>query len=269
MLIKSKIGVSLALIFLSAAMAAPTLADDVRVGTTGGYLPFTAQDAGGNWIGYDIDIVTEACKRAGHACTFVQNPWDSIIPSLVTKRFDVIVSGMSITDARRQKVDFTVAYADTPAWIIGAKNNPAFDSVADFKATTVALKGKTIGVLTGNIYEAFVRKEIPDAQIRFYPTQEQANLDLVSGRIDATIQDAGALGDFLKSADGTNFRQVGPNITASDFPLLGEGLGFALRKEDSKLTEGFNKVLLDMRADGTIRSTSEKWVGYDMTPKSQ
>lgn len=249
------------------AASATTFAQgQVRIGTTGGYAPFTAQNAAGQWEGFDIDVVMEACKRIQTQCTIIQNPWEGIIPSLIAKRFDVIISGMSINDERRQKIDFTRAYADTPAWFV-AKKDSLLQSAKSFGDVKLALNGKSLGMTTGSIFERFGNVNLPGTHLRFYSNQETMNLDLATGRLDAVMQDAAALQKFIKSKEGEKFQQFGPGLTGADFPMLGEGLGMGVRKDDPELTKKLSTAVLGMRQDGTIRTLSMKWVGYDMTPK--
>jgi lysine-arginine-ornithine-binding protein len=260
--IKGTLAIAAVLFATTSAFAAETL----RVGTTGGYLPFTSQNANGDWEGYDVDVAREVCKRTKMECEFVQTAWDGIIPALMTKRFDAILAGMSINDERRKKINFSVAYGDTPAWFISNKSS-ALQSAKTIDEVRTALKGKTLGMTTGSIYEAFAKANLEGVTLRFYPKQDEVNLDLQAGRLDAVMQDSVALQDFLKSDNGKGFGPFGPALTGADFPVLGEGLGIGMRKEDTALLELMNKAVSEMRSDGTIKTLSEKWTGVDMSPR--
>ncbi len=86
-------------------------AQAIRIGTEGAYEPWNYVDANGNLAGLDIDVMNELCKRAGLECTFVQTAWDTIIPNLNAGNYDVIAAGMSITDERKQSINFTADYS--------------------------------------------------------------------------------------------------------------------------------------------------------------
>src|SRR5690606_11138088 len=120
--------------------------------------------------------------------------------ALLNRRYDVILAGMSITDERRQTIDFTSGYATTPGVFVALKDNALSgqqfsggvkDQVNQLKE---ALAGKTVGVQTGTIHQNFLEDELKGIQLRAYPRQEDVNLDLVAGRIDALLADYGALG---------------------------------------------------------------------------
>jgi arginine/ornithine transport system substrate-binding protein len=187
----------------------------------------------------------------------VAQDWDGIIPGLIAKKYDAIVASMSITEERKKQVDFTAKYYNTPAKFVAKKG-------AGIEITKEGLTGKIIGVQVSTIHENFARDNFGDvAEIKAYDTQENANLDLVAGRVDVLLADSVALDEgFLKTDLGKDFEFVGPDFT--DKKWFGEGAGIALRKEDAALRDAFNAAIAEIRKDGTYKKIQDKYFTYDV-----
>ena len=145
-------------------------AEKIKIGTEGAYPPWNSKDAAGNLIGFEVELANELCKIMKHNCTIVEQDWDGMIPALVSRKFDAIMAGMSITDERKKTINFSQGYADEVASLAvmkGSKNEGLktlsainlTDINADEQATldtlTKAFKGKTIGVQTATIHQNF------------------------------------------------------------------------------------------------------------------
>jgi lysine-arginine-ornithine-binding protein len=228
----------------------------VKIGTEGAYPPFNSIDPSGELVGFDIDIAKALCGAADLECEFVVQDWDGIIPGLIAKKYDAIVASMSITDKRREVVDFTDKYYNTPAKFIAAKG-------ADFDISPEGLAGKAVGVQRATIHEDFLRGEFPEVDVRAYATQDEANADLVSGRLDLVMADSVALLEgFLNTEEGQDFEFVGPDY--SDPKYHGEGAGIAIRKGEDDLRALFNEAIDQIRADGTYQAINEKYFEFDV-----
>ena len=129
-------------------------ADKLKIGTEGAYPPFNLIDASGKVVGFDIDIANALCAKMDVECEVVTSDWDGIIPALNAKKFDMIVASMSITDERKQAVDFTNPYYTNKLQFIGPKGT-------EFKTDKDSLKGKVIGAQRATIAGA-VRRESLD-----------------------------------------------------------------------------------------------------------
>jgi lysine-arginine-ornithine-binding protein len=229
---------------------------DVKIATEGAYPPFNFVDAGGKLQGFDVDIANALCEKMQAKCEVVAQAWDGIIPGLLEKKYDAIVASMAITEERKQKVDFTGKYYQTPAKFVAKKG-------AGLDISKEGLKGKTIGVQVSTIHENFVRDNFGDATIKTYDTQENANLDLAAGRLDAILADSVALDEgFLKTDAGKDFEFVGPDFT--DKKWFGEGAGIAVRKEDPQLRDALNAAIDAIRQDGTYKKLNDKYFTFDI-----
>lgn len=230
---------------------------ELRVGVDAAYKPFTYKTEDGKLTGFDIDIANALCDQIKAKCSFVEQNWDGIIPALNARKFDVIISSMSITDDRRRAVDFTDKYYETPTRIVAKAGSPI--------STPETLKGKRVGVLKASVQEQYAQKVLAPAGaiVVGYDTQEQVYLDLKSGRIDATVADAVEAGEgFLKSADGKGFAFVGPELR--DPKIFGYGAGVALRKSDADLRDKLNAALKVIRSNGVYKKINDKYFSFDV-----
>ena len=144
--------VILAIAMTSLSVAAMAQAKELKVAIDPTYEPFTFKTADGKPTGFDVDIANAVCEQVKRKCVFVEQVWDSMIPGLQAKKYDVIISSMSITEDRLKVVDFTDKYYNTPSRIV-VKNDIKFSDVA-------SLKGKKIGVLKGSTQEKYANAEL-------------------------------------------------------------------------------------------------------------
>lgn len=272
-----KFGVTLAAAAVLALAALPASAETkkVRIGTEGAYAPFNFIDSNGELQGFDVDIAKALCASANFECEFVVQDWDGIIPGLLAEKYDAIIASMSITEERKEVVDFTGKYYNTPAKFVAKKGSgitilasgDEAGSVSDMDAVELnadGLKGKIVGVQSATTHENFLNDNMADiVEIRVYGTQEEANLDLVAGRVDMLLADSVAIDDgFLKTSDGEGFEFVGPGI--ADSRWFGDGAGIAVRKGEEELREALNDAIAKIRADGTYKKINDKYFEFDV-----
>jgi octopine/nopaline transport system substrate-binding protein len=252
-----------------------TYADNIKIGTEGAYPPWNSKDAAGNLIGFEVELANELCKIMKHNCTIVEQDWDGMIPALVSRKFDAIMAGMSITDERKKTINFSQGYADEVASLAvmkGSKNEGLktlsainlTDINAEEQATldtlVKAFKGKTIGVQTATIHQNFLDSGLMGKiKVRTYKTQDEVNLDLVAGRIDAALAAAVAFTDYAEKS-GKGVVLTGPTFAGGDF---GNGVGVGIRKGDSELINDFNAAIDKARDDGIISRLAIKHFGFD------
>ncbi len=225
------------------------------------YPPFTTQDASGKWVGFEVDLMNAVCAAEQMKCEMVGTAWDGIIPALNSNKIDVIWSSMSITAERKKAVDFTDHYYNTPGEIIALKSTPMKLTLTD----DAALKGKIIGVQTSTVHANYIAKHYGSlVTVKTYDTQDNANADLVAGRVDAVMADSVALDDFLKSEQGGEC-DVKLIIPADyDRAVMGDGVGGGVRKSDTALREKLNDGIKKIRADGTYDTIAKKYFKVDV-----
>jgi polar amino acid transport system substrate-binding protein len=242
---------------LLASVATGASAEKLRMATEGAYPPFNFTTPAGKLEGFDVDIGLELCKRIGAECELVSQDWDGIIPGLQAEKYDFIVASMFITEERKKKISFTDPYYKAAMTHVLPKES----DITEF--TAASMSGKSIGAQSGTTQADFAAAVYPDADLRLYPTQDEANLDMSSGRLDVMVGDMLPLLEFVeKTEDGSCCRLAGEPITDPKF--VGAGVGIAVRKEDNDLRERLNKALAEIRADGTYKAINDKYFTIDI-----
>ncbi|MCG8615389.1 MAG: transporter substrate-binding domain-containing protein [Desulfobacterales bacterium] len=278
---KQTITTLLLLLALMTGMAQAGPYQKITIATEGAFAPWNFTGSDGKLGGFEVDLAAELCKRMGIEYTLVPQAWDGIIPSLNAGKYDAIMAAMSITEKRQKVVDFSRYYAATPSVFIVLKDSGlagfttgvtdmTLDELsADEKAAMAdlakAFKGKTIGVQAATIQEKFLNQYLgKDLEIRSYDTQENLEMDLDAGRIDAALGAMSYWVPKLKSDQGNAFKMVGPGMTKGPF---GKGVGVAVRKADPELAAMFSKAIDEALADGTISRLAVKWFTFDASAK--
>ena len=163
------------------AAAGPALALNLCV--EGAYPPFSEVAPDGTIVGFDIDIGQALCAQMGETCELVKVDWDGIIPALLEKKCDAIVASMSATEERKQVIDFSAKYYQIPNRFVAKAD-------AGFTDTPEGMAGKVVGVQRGTIHQNYMEAHYPDTELRLYGTQDEADLDLAAGRVDALMADS-------------------------------------------------------------------------------
>ncbi|GAB4392936.1 MAG: ABC transporter substrate-binding protein [Kiloniellaceae bacterium] len=229
----------------------------LRIGVEGAYPPFSEVTPEGKLVGFDIDIAMALCEEMKVECELVTQGWDGIIPALQARKYDAIIASMSITEERKQKVDFSNKYYAAPAKFVRKKGS-------GIEITAEGLKGRTVGVQRATIHDSFLTAEYGKTlDIRRYGSQDEAYLDMAAGRIDLLLANSVALeGGFLDTEAGRDFEFVGPDFT--DPTYFGEGAGIALRKGENDLREKFNRAIAAIRADGRYETIQGKYFDFNI-----
>jgi lysine-arginine-ornithine-binding protein len=248
-----------AAISVVAFLTAPAFAQDqIRIGVEGNYPPFSQVAPDGSLSGFDIDIANTLCERMQAECTMVQQEWDGMIPALSANKFDMIVASMTITEQRKEVVDFSDPYYDVPSRFIAAEG--AFEGYSPEE-----LAGKTIVVLRNSPRAVYLNENYPDSRILAVDREPAVYMELVAGRGDigfgSSVVSAVA---FLDQAEGEGFAQVGEPITLTDG--VDGGVGIAMRKGDDALRTRVNEALAEIMADGTYAEMAAVYFDFDITP---
>ncbi len=233
---------------------------DLKVAIDPTYEPFTFKTADGKPTGFDVDIANALCEQIKRKCVFVEQAWDSMIPGLLAKKYDVIISSMSITEDRLKQIDFTDKYYNTPSRVV-LKKSVKYDGPA-------SIKGKKIGVLKASTQEKYALGELKTAGVEVvsYDAQDQVYLDIKAGRLDGTVADfVEVTGGFLSKPDGKDFELKGPELYIQKY--FGVGAGIGLRKGETALKTELSAAIKAIRGNGKYKAVNDKYFKFDVYGK--
>lgn len=215
------------------------------------YEPFEYRDENGELTGFEVELATAMCEELNANCEFVIQAWDGMIPGLLARKFDLIMSSMSITPERAERVLFSEPYYITPGGWFGP------DSFNTDVTDMDAMKGKNIGVQRGTTMDTYVTENMGGVvSIKRYTTAEDMVLDLEGNRLDAVFVDYPVGEQTILNREG--YKEVGESVK------LGDGVGVAMRKRDTQLAEDINAALKKLKEDGTYDAIMEKYFSYDI-----
>ncbi|MDV2080526.1 transporter substrate-binding domain-containing protein [Marinobacter xestospongiae] len=225
--------------------------NDIRIAFDVPYEPFEYKTPDGELTGFEVELAEAMCAELEANCEFVIQAWDGMIPGLLARKFDAIMSSMSITPERAERVLFSEPYYNTPGgWF--ARNDFNTD-VTDM----AAMEGKVVGVQRGTTMDTHVTNEMSGiVTVKRYTTAEDMVLDLEGQRLDVVFVDYPVGEQTIMNRDG--FKEVGEPVK------LGEGVAVAMRKRDADLAEKVNAALRTLKENGTYDTIMNKYFSYDI-----
>jgi len=230
-----------------ALTAGAALAQDVvRLGTEGAYPPYNFINDAGEVDGFERELGDALCAAAGLTCEWVTNDWESIIPNLVSGNYDVIIAGMSITEAREELIDFTQDYYPaTPSAFVGQS--------ADVDVTTGVISAQASTIQSSHIAES-------GATLMEFATPEETVDAVRNGEADAVMADYDYLLPIVEASGGA-LMFVGDRVP------LGGGVGMGVRETDPALRDAMDAGITAMKADGSLNALLTKWFGEETAPQ--
>jgi ABC-type amino acid transport substrate-binding protein len=228
----------------------------VTVATEGAYPPFNYLDRKGLPAGFEMDVAQEACMRMNAECEFVAAKWDDLVPGLLDKKFDILMSSLEVNNERRRRLGLSRRYYLSPGAFIAAKGQP-------YDGPPTLLRNKKIGVQKDSTHADWLDKSFRrSAQIKRYPSLKDALAALAKDEVDAVFGDKVQLWLWSKKPEGSCCEVMGQDI--KDTQTLGVGVSAGLRREDIKLREAFNKALAEMIGDGTYKKLNDKYFPFSL-----
>lgn len=222
---------------------------ELHVGFEAGYMPFEMADKKGRFIGFDIDIAKEMAKAMGVKFVPVNTNWDGIIPALITKKFDIIMSGMTVTQERNLKINFADPYITIGQTILLNKKHAgkitSYQQLNDPKYTITSKLGTT--------GEQAVKRMISKATYKSFETETEAALEAVNDKADAFIYDLPFCAVFMA-------QQGSSKLIFLDKPFTYEPLAWAIRKGDPDFLNWLNNFLRQIKNDGRYDEIYNKWI---------
>jgi len=227
---------------LALAGTAAHAAEPLRVATDATFPPMEYIE-NGKRTGFDTEMVEAIGKQLGRPVEWIDIDFKGLIPALVSRRADMAVSAIYITDERKKVVDFTDSYYAGGLVVMVKADNKAINKLAD-------LDGKKVSVQVGTKSVAFLTEKFPKVQrVEVEKNQEMFNLVDI-GRADAAVTGKPAAYQYVRTR---------PGLRVLEEQLTTEEYGMALRKDSPELTRAVNAAIAKLKADGTYAAIVKKW----------
>lgn len=234
-----------------AATAAPAPAPKkvYTVGTDAAYAPFEKMSASNEVEGFTVDILKAAAAKGGFDVKFVNTPWEGIFKTLDGGERDIVASSVTITDERKQSMDFSKPYFDA-VQLIAVKADSKVSKFED-------LKKLKVGVQTGTTGDEVVQKLLgkTNANIKRFESTPLALQELAAGGVSAVVADNGVVQHYIANNPTANFKSV------SDAGFVPEQYGFAVKKGNAELLAKINAGIDAIKADGSYDAIMAKYFG--------
>jgi polar amino acid transport system substrate-binding protein len=219
----------------------------LKVGMEAGYMPFEMRNKKGEIIGFDVDMVTAMAEAMGVELELVNTQWDGIIGALVTKKFDLIASGMTVTQQRNLQINFADPYITVGQTLLLAKKHEGkITSYEQLDSPDYTLTTKL-----GTTGDFAAKKYLPNAERQAFETEQEAAMVVLQGKADAFVYDHPFNAIFAARNKG--------KVVFLDEPFTYEPLAWAVRKGDPDFLNWLNNFLRQMRGDGSYDEIYAKW----------
>lgn len=230
-------------------LSAITTAGVLKIGTEGTYAPFTFHDASGKLVGFDVEIGEAVAAKLGVKAEFIEGKWDGLIAGIDAGRYDAVINQVGITEARKQKYDFSEPYIASKAVLIVRQDNDDIKGFADLKGKTSAQSlSSNFGKIAQGAGAELVGTDGFDQSIQLVLTR----------RADATVNDSLSFLDFKKQKPDAPVKIAAEQDNA-DYS------GIIIRKGEPELLAAINKALADIKADGTYKTIADTYFGQDVS----
>jgi polar amino acid transport system substrate-binding protein len=251
------LGCALILMFGGYASAA----EKIRVGCECTYFPFNYRTPDGVLTGYDVDVAKGVLDIIGADVEFVCQKWSGMLPALLANKFDLIVASMSITDKRKEKIDFSIPYRISVGRFVGKDGANLNLFNADGSVNAANFKGVKVGLERATTYANWIEANVPNATVLLYDTNEALYLDLRNGRTDVIMTNPmKAFLKFLSKDAGKGFGFVSPPL---DNPkIFGTGVGIGIAKGREDLLNRINSALKTLIKNGSLEKYSLKYFPF-------
>ena len=220
----------------------------LKMGTNAAFPPYEYYEAE-DIVGIDAEIAAAICEKLGYTIQIVDMDFDALIPAVVNGKVDMVLAGLTVTEERKQNVDFTASYA-TGVQVVIVKEDSEITSVDDLFAEGANHK---IGVQQGTTGDLYCTWDIADAglgTVEPYKTGTDAVLALTSGKVDCVVIDNEPAKNFVAANEGLKILET---------EYITEDYAIALAK-GSELTESINAALEELIADGTVQAIIDKYI---------
>jgi polar amino acid transport system substrate-binding protein len=229
------------------AQAKETKEKVLRVGCNADFAPFEFQDVNGKeYVGFDMDLIRAIGKEMGYEVNIQNINFDGLIPAMDAGNIDAIISGMTITDERAKKVQFSKPYYQSGLTIAVKNDNKTVNTFKD-------LEGKTIAVQIGTTGAAEAKK-IKDAKVKEFNSSADTFMELKIGGVEAVVNDRPVNDYYLAQGGSKDAKALSEILTAEDY-------GIAVNKKNADLAKQVDAALEKLKSNGEYDKIYAKWFG--------
>ncbi|GAB6178199.1 transporter substrate-binding domain-containing protein [Desulfobaculum senezii] len=221
----------------------------LRVGLEPGYAPFEMTDKKGRIIGFDVDLAKELAKAMGVRLEIVNTDFDGIIPGLLSDKYDVIISGLTLTQERNLQISFPQPYLTIGQAILINKNLK--DEIKSYRDLND--EKYTVASCIGTTGEMAAKRMMPKARYKSFDKQPDAAMDVANGQSDAFVYDLPYCVVFMA-------QQGGKNLVLLDKPFTYEPMAIGIRRGDPDFLNFLNNFQDQLKADGRYDRIYKKWI---------
>jgi len=245
---KKILSIAALLIFTMALGACGSGSDKITIGIDDTYPPMEFRNDANELVGFDIDFANALAKEMGVEIEFVPTAWDGIFSALKSERYDMIISSVSITEARLEEFEFSKPYLSNGQVIVVAEDAEMVTDVAE-------LEGKTVGVQLGTTADIAAAKqmEMTAFELKQYDDIVQTFTDMKAGRLDAVVVDYSVAIEFINNNPGAY------KVTPTQ--LTNEPIGVCIKKGNTDLKADVDKAIAALQESGALVPISEEWLG--------
>ncbi|MCI7277450.1 MAG: transporter substrate-binding domain-containing protein [Faecalibacterium sp.] len=223
------------------------------VALEGAWQPWSYHDSSDTLVGYDVEVSRAIAEKLGVEPEYVESDWDSLFAGLDAGRYDMVCNGVEVTEERAKTYAFTTPYGYIHTALAVRKDNEEIHSFED-------LKGKTTANSLASTYMELA--ESYGATVQGIDTLEETIQLLTAGRIDATLNADVSFYDYLNVHPDADFKLVAQTAEASHVAIP------VLKSEDTAYLDALNAAIEALRADGTLKTLSEKYFGQDISSEN-
>ena len=223
------------------------------VALEGAWQPWSYHDSSDTLVGYDVEVSRAIAEKLGAEPEYVESDWDSLFAGLDAGRYDMVCNGVEVTEERAKTYAFTTPYGYIHTALAVRKDNEDIHSFED-------LKGKTTANSLASTYMELA--ESYGATVQGIDTLEETIQLLTAGRIDATLNADVSFYDYLNVHPEADFKLVAQTAEASHVAIP------VLKSEDTAYLDALNTAIEELRADGTLKTLSEKYFGQDISSEN-
>ncbi len=223
------------------------------VALEGAWQPWSYHDSSDTLVGYDVEVSRAIAEKLGVEPEYVESDWDSLFAGLDAGRYDMVCNGVEVTEERAKTYAFTTPYGYIHTALAVRKDNEEIHSFED-------LKGKTTANSLASTYMELA--ESYGATVQGIDTLEETIQLLTAGRIDATLNADVSFYDYLNVHPEADFKLVAQTAEASHVAIP------VLKSEDTAYLDALNAAIEELRADGTLKTLSEKYFGQDISSEN-